>query len=51
MASIECMKSGCERSTKDGHIIYTCSECNFCMCTKHASKGNRCPKCRKGFLN
>lgn len=49
---IHCASSGCNNTKENsGRIFAHCNSCNTWWCSRHGTKGNRCPGCGHKYLD
>ncbi len=48
--AVRCAASGCSNTREGGRIFARCNTCNTWWCSKHGTKGNRCPGCGHRYL-
>ncbi len=49
---IRCASSGCTRTKENSGLIFAhCHQCNTWWCSKHGTRGNRCPGCGHKYLD
>lgn len=50
--AIRCASSGCNNTRENsGRIFAHCNSCNTWWCSRHGTKGNRCPGCGHKYLD
>lgn len=50
MATVTCAASGCTNTRDGGRTFARCEKCEAWWCSKHGTKGNRCPGCGHNYL-